>query len=139
MNTRLCAAPWPCVMGLELPHTFTRGGGVRSRAQELRWDSDILHIHETNCPAHLPAARHTCLQSELADMRAVEVPALESRHKEALAKLSSEVARLKHALKEAEAVAAAAQAEAAAATTQSTLQSQLQEAEKGRERCAQGA
>ena len=80
-----------------------------------------------------------CLQSELADMRTVEVPALESRHKEALAKLSSEVARLKHALKEAEAVAAAAQAEAAAATTQSTLQSQLQEAEKGRERCAQGA
>jgi hypothetical protein len=66
----------------------------------------------------------------------VEVPALEAKHKEALGKLSSEVSRLKHALKEAEAVAAAAQAEAAAASTQSTLQAQLHEADRGRERCA---
>jgi hypothetical protein len=39
-----------------------------------------------------------CVQAELADVRTLEIPALETRHKEAAARLSSEVARLKHAL-----------------------------------------
>jgi len=73
-------------------------------------------------------------QAELADVRAVEVPALESKHKEALGRLNSEVARLKHALKEAETAAAAAQAEVAAASTQTTLQAQLHDAVRERER-----
>lgn len=122
------SAPGPCVLEMELiPTSLHRFEGP------VRGSLPPAH-HEVDCPVHLPAAPHL-LQSELADMRTVEVPALESKHREATAKLSSEVARLKHALKEAEAVAAAAQAEAAAAATQSTLQAQLQEAEKGRQRC----
>lgn len=77
-----------------------------------------------------------CLQTELSDVRSVEIPAMESRHKEAMSKLNSEVARLKHAVKEAEAVAAAAQAEVLAASTQPTLQGQLHDAVRERERCA---
>lgn len=64
------------------------------------------------------------------------MPALESRHREALSKLNSEVVRLKHTVKEAEAVAAAAQAEVLASSTQPTLQAQLHDAVRERERCA---
>lgn len=67
-------------------------------------------------------------QAQLDDVRRVELVELEARHKEASAKLSSEVQRLKQALKEAEAAAAAAQATAAASSTQPKLQAQLQEA-----------
>lgn len=73
-------------------------------------------------------------QAELADVRSREVPALEAKHKEAQAKLSSEVARLKHALKEAEHAAAAAKQAAATAASQEQLQQQLQETIKERER-----
>jgi septal ring factor EnvC (AmiA/AmiB activator) len=73
-------------------------------------------------------------QAELADVKSVQVPAIEAQHKDAMAKLSSEVSRLKHACKEAEAAAAAARAEAADASTQSTLQAQLHEAVRDRER-----
>jgi hypothetical protein len=68
-------------------------------------------------------------------MKSLQVPALEAQHKESMAKLSSEVSRLKHACKEAEAAAAAARAEAVDASTQSTLQAQLHEAVRDRERC----
>jgi iron uptake system EfeUOB component EfeO/EfeM len=77
-----------------------------------------------------------CVQAELADVRTLEIPALETRHKEAAARLSSEVSRLKHALKEAEQAAAAAQ-QAAAAAGQEGLQQQLQDALKERERYVQ--
>lgn len=46
-----------------------------------------------------------------------------------------QVLRLKHSLKETQALAAAAQAEAAAAGNQSALQGQLHEAVRERERC----
>jgi hypothetical protein len=82
------------------------------------------------------AACYCLWQAELSDVRSVEIPALESRHREALSKLNSEVARLKHAVKEAEAVAAAAQAEVVASSTQPTLQAQLHDAVRERERCA---
>jgi hypothetical protein len=78
------------------------------------------------------------LQTELSDVRSVEIPALESRYREALSKLNSEVLRLKHAAKEAEAVAAAAQAEVLASSTQPTLQAELNDAVRERERCAVG-
>jgi glutamate 5-kinase len=76
------------------------------------------------------------LQAELADVRTLEIPALETRHKDATARLTSEVARLKHALKEAEQAAAAAQ-QATAAAGQEGMQQQLQDALKARERCVQ--
>jgi hypothetical protein len=73
----------------------------------------------------------------LADVRTREIPAVEARHKDALARNASEVARLKHALKEAEQAAAAAQ-QAAAAAGQEGLQQLLQETIQERERCGSG-
>jgi hypothetical protein len=72
-------------------------------------------------------------QAELADVRTREIPAIEARHKDALARNASEVARLKHALKETEQAASAAQ-QAAAAAGQEGLQQLLQETIKERER-----
>jgi hypothetical protein len=71
-------------------------------------------------------------------VRTVEIAALEARHKDALTKVNSEVARLKHAVKEAEAVAAAAQAQLLEASSQPTLQAQLHDAVRERERCGAG-
>jgi translation initiation factor IF-2 len=76
------------------------------------------------------------MQAELADVRSLEIPALEARHKEAQARTASEISRLKHALKAAEQAAAAAQ-QAAAAAGQEGLQQQLQDALKERERYVQ--
>lgn len=87
-------------------------------------------------PCCVPPSPHCAhLQSELSDVRSVEVPALEARHRDALAKANSEVARLKHTVKEAEAVAAAAQAQLLEASSQPTLQAQLHDAVRERERC----
>lgn len=86
-------------------------------------------------PPHPPPHCAHLLQSELSDVRSVEVPALEARHRDVLSKASSEVARLKHAVKEAEAVAAAAQAQLLEASSQPTLQAQLHDAVRERERC----
>jgi hypothetical protein len=74
-------------------------------------------------------------QAELADVRALHIPALEAKHKEAAAKAASEVARLKHSLKEAEAAAAAATAEAASGSSEAALMGRLQDATRERERC----
>jgi hypothetical protein len=75
-------------------------------------------------------------QAELAGVRALELPELEARHREAAAKAASEAAALKHALKQAEAAAAAAHAAAAASSTgDAALLAQLQAALRAQERC----
>lgn len=107
-------------------HTTSHGHSL------LVWQA-CKALSTTECAA-LCCAVLCRLQTELSDVRSVEIPAMESRHKEAVGKLHSEVARLKHAVKEAEAVAAAAQAEVLAAGTQPTLQGQLHDAVRERER-----
>lgn len=73
-------------------------------------------------------------RAEAADVRQRLMPAAEAKHKEVVAKLTSELARARRAGKEAEAAAAAAAAAAASGAAQAAASAALQDADRDRDR-----